>query len=46
VNAVGQVELLFSLIIGAVVFGEKVTAREWQGLLLLTSSVVLLVLAV
>lgn len=45
VNALGQVELLFSLIIGAVVFGEKVTAREWQGLLLLTGSIVLLVLA-
>lgn len=44
VNAVGQVELLFSLIIGAVVFGEKVTAREWQGLGLLTSSIVLLIL--
>ena len=44
VNAVGQVELLFSLIIGAVVFGEKVTAREWQGLSLLTGSIVLLIL--
>ncbi|MEJ6401282.1 DMT family transporter [Yoonia sp. 2307UL14-13] len=44
VNALGQVELLFSLIIGALVFGEKVTAREWQGLLLLTGSIVLLVL--
>jgi drug/metabolite transporter (DMT)-like permease len=46
VNAVGQVELLFSIFIGAVVFGERVTKREWQGLLLLTFSVVLLVLAV
>jgi len=44
VNAVGQIELLFSLIIGAFVFGEKVTKREWQGLLFLTSSIVLLVL--
>lgn len=44
VNAVGQIELLFSLIIGAFVFGERVTAREWQGLLLLTFSIVLLVL--
>lgn len=44
VNAVGQVELLFSLLIGAFVFGEKVSAREWQGLLLLTGSIVLLVL--
>ena len=46
VNAVGQVELLFSILIGAIVFGERVTKREWQGLLLLTFSVVLLVLAV
>ncbi|WP_341368718.1 DMT family transporter [Yoonia sp. BS5-3] len=44
VNAVGQVELLFSLIIGAFVFGERVSAREWQGLGLLTGSIVLLVL--
>ena len=46
VNAVGQVELLFSLMIGAFVFGEKVTAREWQGLSLLTVSIVTLVLVV
>jgi drug/metabolite transporter (DMT)-like permease len=44
VNAVGQVELLFSLMIGAFVFGEKVSAREWQGLSLLTGSIVILVL--
>jgi drug/metabolite transporter (DMT)-like permease len=44
VNAVGQIELLFSLLIGAFVFGEKVTAREWQGLLLLTLSIIMLVL--
>ncbi len=45
VNAVGQIELLFSLIIGAFVFGEKIGAREWQGLILLTISIVVLVLA-
>lgn len=44
VNAVGQIELLFSLIIGAFVFGEKIGKREWQGLLLLTCSIVMLVL--
>lgn len=44
VNAVGQIELLFSLMIGAFVFGEKVTAREWQGLALLTLSIIMLVL--
>ena len=45
VNAVGQIELLFSLMIGAFVFGEKIGPREWQGLVLLTFSIVLLVLA-
>ncbi|MEM9785549.1 MAG: DMT family transporter [Pseudomonadota bacterium] len=44
VNAVGQVELLFSLMIGAFVFAEKVTWREWQGLTLLTASIIILVL--
>ncbi len=44
VNAVGQIELLFSLMIGAFVFGEKIGAREWQGLSLLTVSIIMLVL--
>lgn len=44
VNAVGQIELLFSLMIGAFVFGEKITGREWQGLTLLTLSIIMLVL--
>ena len=44
VNAVGQIELLFSLMIGAFVFGEKVGRREWQGLVLLTISIIMLVL--
>jgi drug/metabolite transporter (DMT)-like permease len=44
VNAVGQIELLFSIAIGALVFGERITSREWQGLTLLTGSIVLLVL--
>lgn len=44
VNAVGQIELLFSLIIGAVIFGERISLREWQGLILLTGSIVMLVL--
>ncbi|WP_373635273.1 EamA family transporter [Yoonia sp. SS1-5] len=46
VNALGQVELLFSIVIGAVVFGERISAREWQGLSLLTLSVIALVLAI
>ena len=44
VNAVGQVELLFSIAIGAFVFGEKISLREWQGLVLLTLSIVMLVI--
>ena len=44
VNALGQVELLFSIAIGAFVFGERITRREWQGLVLLTASILLLVL--
>ena len=44
VNAVGQIELLFSIAIGALVFEERISIREWQGLLLLTGSIVMLVL--
>ena len=44
VNAVGQIELLFSLIIGAFVFGERISKREWQGLSLLTASIVTLII--
>jgi drug/metabolite transporter (DMT)-like permease len=44
VNAVGQIELLFSIAIGALVFGERISTREWQGLILLTGSIVMLVL--
>ena len=44
VNAVGQSELLVSLAIGALVFREKISTREWQGIGLLAASVVLLVL--
>ena len=43
VNAVGQIELVFSIAIGAIVFGERISKREWQGLLLLTGSIVMLV---
>jgi len=45
VKGVGQIELALSLLVGWLVFGERVTRREWQGLMLLTVSVVLLVLA-
>jgi drug/metabolite transporter (DMT)-like permease len=44
VNALGQIELLYSLLVGRFVFGEKIGQREWQGLLILTASIVILVL--
>jgi drug/metabolite transporter (DMT)-like permease len=44
VNALGQAELIFSLIVGRAVFAERMSAREWQGLLLLAGSIALLVL--
>ena len=44
VNALGQVELLFSIMIGAWVFGEKIGKREWQGMIILAISVIVLVL--
>ncbi|MGX9357208.1 EamA family transporter [Roseobacteraceae bacterium S113] len=46
VKAVGQIELIFVLIIGAVVFGEKVSKRELLGMALLASSIAGLLLAV
>ena len=44
VKAVGQIEVLFSLIIGAVVFKERISKREIWGIVLIVSSIVLLVL--
>ncbi|WP_425041226.1 EamA family transporter [Primorskyibacter sp. S187A] len=45
VKAVGQVELIFSLLIGALVFGERVTPRELLGMALLGASIAALLLA-
>ncbi len=45
VNALGQVELLFSLAVSIVVFREKMTLREVFGMALLLLSVTLLVLS-
>ena len=44
VNAVGQIELIFSLAASALFFREKVTTRELQGLGLLTLSILALIL--
>lgn len=44
VTALGQVELIFSLIVSVFVFSETVSRREWQGLAILAGSILLLVL--
>ncbi|MDV7144226.1 DMT family transporter [Tropicimonas sp. TH_r6] len=46
VYAVGQVELLFSILGGALFFGERLSRREGLGIALLAASVVALVLLV
>ena len=45
VRALGQVELIFSLILGFAIFGERVTRRELVGMALLAVSLPLVVLA-
>lgn len=44
VNAVGQVEMILSLLASTLFFKEKVSKREWQGLGFLGLSIVILVL--
>lgn len=44
VNAVGQVELILSIIVGRVIFGERLTLREILGIATIGVSVVVLVL--
>jgi drug/metabolite transporter (DMT)-like permease len=46
VNAVGQVELVFSLLVSMLVFGERMTAKEAAGIALVTGSVLGLILLV
>ncbi|MFK7764821.1 MAG: EamA family transporter [Roseobacter sp.] len=43
VKAVGQVELIFSLIVSVLVFGERSTARELAGMAILSLSILTLV---
>jgi len=45
VNAVGQVEMILSLLATTLFFREKITAREWQGGALLMLSIFMLVFA-
>ena len=44
VNALGQVEVLFSIFTARLVFGEAISRREYAGLALLTASILALVL--
>lgn len=44
VKAVGQVELIFALLGSVLFFREKISAREWLGMALLSASILALVL--
>lgn len=44
VNAVGQIELLFSLALTVFAFKERISPREWQGGAILTVSILALIL--
>lgn len=44
VNALGQIELMFSLLASTLFFGERIARREWQGLAILTASILALIL--
>ncbi len=43
VNAVGQIEMALSLLVTLLVFKERITPREWQGLALLALSIGMLI---
>ena len=45
VKAVGQVELILSLLVSVLVFGERSSARELAGMGVLTASIIVLVIA-
>ncbi|CUH39698.1 EamA-like transporter family protein [Jannaschia seosinensis] len=44
VNAVGQVELIFSILISWLILGERQSPREWAGIALIGASVAVLVI--
>lgn len=46
VNAVGQVELIFSALASVIIFREKVSGREWVGMTILLGSILMLILAI
>lgn len=44
VKAVGQIELIFAIVGSVVFFRERISAREWLGMALLSASILVLVL--
>ena len=44
VYAVGQVELILSALVALFIFGERISRREWMGMLVLGASILLLIL--
>lgn len=46
VNAVGQVELVFSVLASVLIFRETISRREWVGMAVLLGSIVMLVLVI
>ena len=46
VNAVGQIELAFSILASMLIFSERISAREWIGIALILSSNVTIILAI
>jgi drug/metabolite transporter (DMT)-like permease len=46
VKAVGQIELIFSLMVTVIFFRERIVLREWIGMAILGSSVLMLVLVI
>lgn len=46
VNAVGQIELAFSILASMLIFSERISAREWIGIALILSSIVTIILAI
>lgn len=46
VNAVGQVELVFSALASVIVFRDRVSLREWVGMAVLLASIILLIVVI
>ncbi|MEP1352498.1 MAG: EamA family transporter [Tateyamaria sp.] len=46
VNAVGQVELILSALASTLVFREAISAREWAGMAVLLSSILMLIVVI